>query len=321
MIQEAHVGLGIAGKEGRAAVRSSDYAFAKFKHLKKVLLVHGHWYYHRAATLVQYFFYKNLAAFTAQLYFAFFSSYSTGSLYDSWSLTLYNITFTSLPIFIFGLFEQNLSVSTLLDQPKNYKDIARNRLLSPKQSIFWFLDGVWMSLINYFVLYSVWTMGSEQTGSITLGKDCFGFAVYFSAFMCVSVRLLVQSRHWNWILMTSVGLSILTYLVTMSIMQQAIMGDEYDVMAKTLGAPAVWMAVTLNVVLGMLPYITTQILNYSWPLVRNSKKRNIKTSANAMVPESEDSSAFYINVQKSKTPGTVNEAYVMDERDGVNTRL
>ena len=37
------------------------------------------------------------------------------------------------------------------------------------------------------------------------------------------------------------------------------MGDEYDVMAKTLGAPVVWMAVTLNVVLGMLPYITTQV--------------------------------------------------------------
>ena len=41
--------------------------------------------------------------------------------------------------------------------------------------------------------------------------------------------------------------------------KQAIMGDEYDVMAKTLGAPAVWMAVTLNVVLGMLPYITTEV--------------------------------------------------------------
>ena len=44
MIQEAHVGLGIMGKEGRAAVRSADFAFAKFKHLQKVLLVHGHWY-------------------------------------------------------------------------------------------------------------------------------------------------------------------------------------------------------------------------------------------------------------------------------------
>ena len=62
-------------------------------------------------------------------------------------------------------------------------------------------------------------------------------------------------------------------------------------------------------------------MNYSWPLVRNSIKRNIKASANAMVPESEDSLAFYINVQRSKTPGTVNEAYVMDERDGATTRL
>ena len=30
MIQEAHVGLGIMGKEGRAAVRSADFAFAKY---------------------------------------------------------------------------------------------------------------------------------------------------------------------------------------------------------------------------------------------------------------------------------------------------
>ena len=36
MIQEAHVGLGIMGKEGRAAVRSADFAFAKFRFVKKV---------------------------------------------------------------------------------------------------------------------------------------------------------------------------------------------------------------------------------------------------------------------------------------------
>ena len=37
MIQEAHVGLGIMGKEGRAAVRSADFAFAKFKHLQRLV--------------------------------------------------------------------------------------------------------------------------------------------------------------------------------------------------------------------------------------------------------------------------------------------
>lgn len=49
---------GIKGKEGRQAVRNSDYAIPKLKHLKKLLLVHGHLYYVRIAHLVQYFFYK-----------------------------------------------------------------------------------------------------------------------------------------------------------------------------------------------------------------------------------------------------------------------
>ena len=58
MIQEAHVGIGVMGKEGRQAVRTSDYAVARFKFLLRVLLVHGHWYYVRTAIMVQYFFYK-----------------------------------------------------------------------------------------------------------------------------------------------------------------------------------------------------------------------------------------------------------------------
>ena len=58
MLQEAHVGFGIMGKEGRQAVNSSDFAFAKFKYIKRILLVHGHLFYLRVTTLIQYFFYK-----------------------------------------------------------------------------------------------------------------------------------------------------------------------------------------------------------------------------------------------------------------------
>ena len=49
---------GVIGKEGRQAARNIDYAIPKFKHLKKMLLVHGHFYYIRISELVQYFFYK-----------------------------------------------------------------------------------------------------------------------------------------------------------------------------------------------------------------------------------------------------------------------
>jgi phospholipid-translocating ATPase len=120
MIQEAHVGLGIYGKEGRNAALSADFAFAKFKYVKRILLVHGYLYYTRSANLVQYFFYKNLAFVICQFYYAFFNAFSVSSLYDSIVLTMYNIFFTSAPIFLFGLCEQKVSISEIEANPYLY---------------------------------------------------------------------------------------------------------------------------------------------------------------------------------------------------------
>lgn len=41
MIMEAHIGVGIKGKEGTQAARSADYSIGKFKFLKILAFVHG----------------------------------------------------------------------------------------------------------------------------------------------------------------------------------------------------------------------------------------------------------------------------------------
>ena len=56
--------------------------------------------------LVQYFFYKNVAAFTAQLFSSFFNQYSTESLYDSVCMSNFNMIYTAAPIFVLGVLEQ-----------------------------------------------------------------------------------------------------------------------------------------------------------------------------------------------------------------------
>lgn len=58
MIQEADVGVGIAGEEGRQAVMSSDYAIGQFRYLQRLLLVHGRWSYRRLGECTANFFYK-----------------------------------------------------------------------------------------------------------------------------------------------------------------------------------------------------------------------------------------------------------------------
>jgi hypothetical protein len=53
MIQEAHIGVGIAGLEGAQASMSADYAIGQFRYLTKLLLVHGRWCYIRVAQMVR----------------------------------------------------------------------------------------------------------------------------------------------------------------------------------------------------------------------------------------------------------------------------
>uniref|UniRef100_A0A1I8G8F9 P-type phospholipid transporter n=1 Tax=Macrostomum lignano TaxID=282301 RepID=A0A1I8G8F9_9PLAT len=155
MIREAHVGVGLYGKEGRAAALNSDYAFARFQFLRKALLFHGHLYYVRLATLVQYFFYKNVAFITAELFYAFHSGFSAQSLYDTIYLTIYNMTMTSLPILLFGIFEQHVHRYRLYQEPELYITIASNRLLWWRDLLIWCALGLWHSVCCHYGVVAV----------------------------------------------------------------------------------------------------------------------------------------------------------------------
>ncbi len=84
MIKEAHVGVGVYGKEGSQAVQNADYAIAQFRFLERLLFVHGRWSYVRIASLIQYFFYKNITFTISQFLFAFYSAFSGRSVYEDW---------------------------------------------------------------------------------------------------------------------------------------------------------------------------------------------------------------------------------------------
>ena len=60
MIQEAHIGVGISGKEGRQAVNNSDFAIGQFRFLKRLLLKHGRRNYRRMSKVIVYSFFKNI---------------------------------------------------------------------------------------------------------------------------------------------------------------------------------------------------------------------------------------------------------------------
>ncbi|KAJ2356639.1 hypothetical protein GGF43_001941, partial [Coemansia sp. RSA 2618] len=131
MIQEAHAGIGIAGQEGLQASRAADFSIGQFRFLQRLLLVHGRWSYVRVSMFIMGTFYKCMAFYLTQLIYQFYTGFSGTSLYESWTLSMYNTLFSILPVLVVGIFEQDLKPDTLLAFPELYRDMGpRNHLFT-----------------------------------------------------------------------------------------------------------------------------------------------------------------------------------------------
>jgi len=60
MIQEAHVGIGIVGKEGMQAALAADFQINEFSVIEELILWHGRLSYKRTAKLGQFVFHRGL---------------------------------------------------------------------------------------------------------------------------------------------------------------------------------------------------------------------------------------------------------------------
>ncbi|EXJ78856.1 phospholipid-translocating ATPase [Capronia coronata CBS 617.96] len=156
MIQEAHVGIGIAGKEGLQAARTSDYSVAQFRFLLKLLLVHGRWNYVRICKYILGTFWKEMLFYLVQAIYQRWNGYTGTSLYESWSLSMFNTLFTSLPVIFMGVFEKDLAASTLLAVPELYSFGQRNRGFNFKLYFSWAILGACEAVIVYFIMYEIY---------------------------------------------------------------------------------------------------------------------------------------------------------------------
>jgi phospholipid-translocating ATPase len=137
MIQEADVGVGIAGEEGRQAVMSSDYAIGQFRFLQRLVLVHGRWDYRRLAETIANFFYKNIIWTFALFWYQIYTNFDISYLYDYTYILLVNLVFTSFPVGLMGVLDQDVSDKVSLAVPQLYRRGIERREWT--QTKFWYV--------------------------------------------------------------------------------------------------------------------------------------------------------------------------------------
>lgn len=123
MLQEAHIGVGIHGKEGSQAARSGDYAIYAYRHLKRLVCIQGRYNLLRSSALIQFSYYKNLAMFLVQLWFSFFNGFSGNPIYESFIMAVFNVIITAAPPLLIGIFERDVRERMLEKFPQAHRQI------------------------------------------------------------------------------------------------------------------------------------------------------------------------------------------------------
>ncbi|EXJ56108.1 hypothetical protein A1O7_09039 [Cladophialophora yegresii CBS 114405] len=192
MIQEAHVGIGIAGKEGLQAARTSDYSIAQFRFLLKLLLVHGRWNYVRVCKYLLGTLWKEMLFYLCQALFQRWNGYTGTSLYEPWSLSMFNTLFTSLPVIFMGVFEKDLSASTLLAVPELYNIGQKNRGFNFRAYVRWCTLAACEAVLVYFLVHEIY-------GLAWFTRDqelyAFGDLVYSICVIVISLKMQFIELH------------------------------------------------------------------------------------------------------------------------------
>jgi phospholipid-translocating ATPase len=84
------------------------------------------------------------------------NGYTGTSLYESWSLSMFNTLFTSLPVIFMGVFEKDLSASTLLAVPELYTKGQRNGGFNFFVYLGWMFMASAEAMVVYFCMLSLY---------------------------------------------------------------------------------------------------------------------------------------------------------------------
>ncbi|KAJ5653097.1 hypothetical protein N7490_000100 [Penicillium lividum] len=193
MIQEAHVGIGIAGKEGLQAARISDYSIAQFRFLQKLLLVHGRWNYMRACKYTLGTFWKEMLFYLTQALYQHWNGYTGTSLYESWSLSMFNTLFTSLAVIFLGIFTKDLAASTLLAVPELYTKGQRNGGFNIRLWLGWSFMAACEACIIFFTMYSLF--GMVQINLSDIDTFALGLLTFTTCIVVINIKLQVLEVH------------------------------------------------------------------------------------------------------------------------------
>ncbi|KAF2017278.1 phospholipid-translocating P-type ATPase [Aaosphaeria arxii CBS 175.79] len=263
MIQEAHVGVGIAGVEGRAAVMASDYAIGQFRFLTRLVLVHGRWSYRRLAECIANFFYKNIVWTFSLFWYQIYTNFDSQFVFDYSYIVWFNLAFTSLPVILMGVLDQDVNDKVSLAVPQLYRRGIERKEWTRRKFWGYMVDGVYQSAITFFMVYLVFSPANVNTSNgLGIGDiKRMGVIIATIAVMAANFYVLFNSYRWDWLIVVVIIISTLfIWLWTGIYSSFPASAQFYKAGAEVYGSLTFWVVILLATVICLLPRFTVKVI-------------------------------------------------------------
>ncbi|KAG2230430.1 hypothetical protein INT48_009176 [Thamnidium elegans] len=264
MIQAAHVGVGISGVEGLQAARSADFAISQFKYLKKMLLVHGAWAYQRLSKMIFYYFYKNIALYLTQFWYAFYNGFSGSTLYESWAMSCFNVFFTFLPPLAIGVFDQIVSSRMLDKYPQMYMLGQRNVFFNQKKFWGWIANATFHSIVLFFLGVAAFKSEGVFKDGLLGGQGWVGSAVFTAVLAAILWKGALIVDFWTTYTVIAMIASIAVWFLYLLIVAYIGPAISVNTLPEYYGMiPMLWGNVNFWLFLFIVPFIVN-LRDFIW---------------------------------------------------------
>lgn len=270
MIQEAHVGVGIRGKEGLQASRAADYVVVQFMTLQRLLLVHGRYSYYRTSLVAQYSFYKSFAFCFMQILYGFYSGFSGVSLFNSLCVAAYN-ALLFVPV-VFFFVDKDVPEEYAMAHPEKYVVTQTGSYMTLRTMGLWFIRALVQAVLMTTMGLAI-AKNSESDPYEVLGLMLFTTYLFVQDFTmlfeltCVTVYNIVSIFGLH--MFANVAGVAMNRLGTAS---SLIDTGSFD---ATLNDPVFYFGNVLLIVLALLPVSAVRwyLQFFGWPFADYHRRR------------------------------------------------
>eukprot|EP00916_Digyalum_oweni_P009454 GHVL01015917.1.p1 GENE.GHVL01015917.1~~GHVL01015917.1.p1 ORF type:complete len:1033 (-),score=154.26 GHVL01015917.1:374-3472(-) len=233
MIQAAHIGVGIVGKEGKQASLAADYSITQFSALVRLMFIHGRNSYQRSARLAQFVIHRGLII----------------AFMQGWLIIGYATYYTMAPVFALIL-DLELPDRIVFMYPELYQSLRQGRVMSSKTFFGW----VFISIYQGSVVVIGTTLLFGDSSFLNIKSVAFT-----SLIMSELLNVSSEVHTWHPLMIAAEMMTVMLYIYSMFILR-----NYFDIMFLLTGE-FFWKVFFITAVSWLPLYIFKRVVKYLRP--------------------------------------------------------